>query len=90
MVDFDERCIYITRNRIRVRNRTETGAKKEGFKTIVVNETKNASSKRIVPLSSVAYDILVEACNATKSQYCFPNTRGQVVKQTTFKQVLIR
>lgn len=85
MVNFEDKCVYITRNRIQVKNRGEGGTRVKGYKTVIVNDTKNASSKRIVPLSDAAFEVLVDACKKTKSSLCFPNANGQIVKPSSFE-----
>lgn len=85
-VDFKNRVITVKRNRIRVRNRNISGEREEGYTTAVVNETKNKSSERIVPLTNDAFKILKESCENSSSNICFPNKNGGIVKPTTFDQ----
>lgn len=84
MVDFEKKIIRIERNRVRTKRRSMTGEATGGYVTRVYDETKNESSRRIVPLVDEAYEILLIACNSSKSKLCFPNKDGRVVKPTTF------
>lgn len=83
MVDFENNCIFIKRNRVRTRNRDENGEFLGGYSTYCVDETKNRSSMRTFPLTPELKAILQEQMN-TDSEYVFPNTDGSIVKPTTF------
>lgn len=85
-VDFKNKIIKIERNRVRVRNRNIAGEREDGYTTTIVNETKNKSSERIVPLTNDAFKILKEACDKSSSNICFTNKNGKIVKPTTFDQ----
>ena len=86
MVDFEKKFIRIERNRVRTKRRSMSGEATGGYVTRVYDDTKNESSRRIVPLIDEAYEILLISCNNSKSKLCFPNRDGRVVKPTTFDQ----
>ncbi|MDE6412999.1 MAG: site-specific integrase [Eubacterium sp.] len=83
-VDFEKKFIRIERNRIRIKNRSSTGKATGGYTTKICDDTKNESSRRIVPLTDEAFDILMTSCKSSKSKLCFPNQQGKVVNPNTF------
>lgn len=84
MVDFENRVIRIERNKIRTAKRSITGQKLDGYKTVIVDETKNMSSRRYVPLTDMAINILKVQKENVTTKVCFPNKDGRVVKASTF------
>lgn len=85
MIDFENNCIFIKRNRIRTRNRDENGEDLGGYSTYCADETKNKSSMRTFPLTPELKSILQEQMN-TASVYVFPNADGNIVKATSFSK----
>lgn len=90
MVDLENKVVKIERNKIRTAKRSVTGKKIEGYKTIIVDETKNMSSKRYVPLTDMAVNILKEQKEKVTTKVCFPNKDGRIVKQSTFNHNFTR
>lgn len=87
MVDLDKRIIYVERTRVRSKKRNQHGDAVGGYKTEIYDETKNASSRRMVPLTEEAVMIMREAFETfPTNELCFPNRDGNIVKPTTFSQ----
>ena len=84
MVDFENKLIKVERNKIRTKKRNYKGEPVGGYVTRICDETKNKSSKRIVPLCNEALEILKNSCELGDSELCFPNKNGDIVKYGTF------
>ena len=88
-VDFSNKCIYINKNAVSVKDRDANHS--SAYKVIVQNSTKTASGIREVPLCSKAFDALLAhkgLYHAKNNDYLFTSRNGNLVTPRNFAQSL--
>ena len=88
-VDFCNKCIYINKNAVSIKDRGVNPA--SAYKVIVQNSTKTASGIREVPLCSKAFDALLAhkgLYHAKNNDYLFTSRNGKLVTPRNFAKSL--
>mgnify|MGYP004470248731 FL=1 len=88
-VDFSNKCIYINKNAVSVKDRDANHS--SAYKVIVQNSTKTASGIREVPLCFKAFDALLAhkgLYHAKNNDYLFTSRNGNLVTPRNFAKSL--
>lgn len=88
-VDFSNKCIYINKNAVSVKDRDANHS--SAYKVIVQNSTKTASGIREVPLCFKAFDALLAhkgLYHAKNNDYLFTSRNGILVTPRNFAKSL--